>query len=150
MQKSNEFSSNVCKNSNGITVLPSRIAIVLNCLNKTKVVWRRGRLRHMLMPIIANNHMELPNSHHHILKSCIHQHQCKSKHNQIKKHNLQKCHMLVCTPTMTKYEHDHNVTSIQYTKEKGKTSVKYRPQIQNLEKGKTSVIYNSYMYRPQT
>ena len=37
MQKSNEFRSNVCKNSNGITVLPGRIAIVLNCLNKTKV-----------------------------------------------------------------------------------------------------------------
>ena len=37
MQKSNEFRSNVCKNSNGITVLPGRIAIVLNCLKKIKV-----------------------------------------------------------------------------------------------------------------
>ena len=141
MQKSNEFRSNVCKNSNGITVLPSRITIVLNFLNKTKVCMELPRqdsgLRYMLMPIIANNDMELPNSHHHILKARIHQHQCKSKHNQAKKHNLQKCHMLVCTPTMTKYEHDHNVTSIQYIKEKGKTSVKYRPQTQNLEKDRT-------------
>ena len=90
----------------------------------------------MLMLIIANNHMELPNSHHHILKSCIHQHQCKSKHNQIKKRNLQKCHMLVCTPTMTKYEHDHNVTSIQYTKERAKpqSSIDHRHRIQKRAK----------------
>ena len=37
MQKSNEFRSNVCKNNNGIIVLPGKIAIVLNRLNKTKV-----------------------------------------------------------------------------------------------------------------